>query len=94
MATGLRPMDSAAISESFTARIAEPQAERDRRQNANTSTPVSTMASSATPRSPNGRPASCGCGTPMMPFWPPVRSRHSTRLFSTTKAKAMVIMAR
>ena len=30
----------------------------------------------------------------MMPFCPPVRLRHSTMPFSTTKPKAIVIIAR
>src|SRR6185369_12144050 len=50
IATGLRPTDSAATSESFTARIAEPQAERDRHQKPSTNSAHSAMANSATPR--------------------------------------------
>ena len=52
------------------------------------------MASSATPRSPKVAPNALMVGTPMMPFWPPVRSRHSAAPFSTTKPKAMVTIAR
>ena len=94
MATGFRPTDSAATSESFTARIAEPQEERCSRQKPSTSSAHSAIASSATPRSPNLVPNASMVGTPMMPFWPPVTVFHSAAPFSTTKPKAMVTIAR
>ena len=93
-ATGLSPTDSAATSESFTARIAAPQEERARRVKAKSTSAQAAMASSATPRSPRSVPKTWGEGTPMIPFWPPVSPRHSAAAFSTTKPKAMVTMAR
>ena len=93
-ATGFNPIDSAAISESFTARIAAPQSLRASRENAYTSTAAAAIDSRATPRSPNANPNAATVGMPMIPFWPPVRPLHSTALCSTMKPKAIVTIAR
>src|SRR4051812_23889561 len=93
-ATGLSPIDSAAISESFTARIDEPHDDRASRENPKSTSAHSAIDSRATPRSPNALLESCTVGTLMMPFWPPVRPRHSAVAFSMTKPNAIVTIAR
>src|SRR5688572_10467303 len=93
-ATGLRPTDSAAVSESLTARIAAPQLDLERRQNASSTTAATTIVASATPRSPNDWPKIAGDGIPMIPFCPPVTPRHSTATYSTMKPNAIVTIAR
>jgi len=90
IAIGSRPIDCAATSESFTARIAAPH--RLRASSAKNAVAIAarTIAASATSRSP--MPA--GRGMPMMPFCPPVSPRHSTAACSTMKPKAIVTIAR
>src|SRR5499426_2744083 len=61
-ATGFSPIDSAAVSESFTARIAAPQSLFASRHEAPRRTAVTTIAMSATPRSPKASPSTDGDG--------------------------------
>ena len=93
-ASGFRPIDSAAVSESRTARSAAPQVPLASRAQAARPTPTAASASSATARSPCASAPSDGAAMPMMPFCPPVRSRISTMPCSTMKPKAIVIIAR
>jgi hypothetical protein len=83
-------MDSAATSESFTARIALPQRLRASSQKPAVPSAASAMLASAMPRSPMPP----GGVIPMMPFCPPVTPRHSTAACSTMKPKAIVTIAR
>ena len=94
IATGSRPIDSAAVSVSRTARIAAPHRLRASRQKPKVTTAARTMLRMATPRSPIAAFPMPGCAIPMIPFWPPVTLRHSTARCSTTKPKAMVTIAR
>ena len=92
--TGLSPTDSAAVSESLTARMARPSGLIVSFQYIHVARAASARPAMATPRSPMLTPKAVSGGTPMMPFCPPVRPRHSTAPCSTMKPKAMVIIAR
>ena len=67
--TGVEPIDSAATSESFTARIAAPRSLRARSQNAAAAPRRARWPASATPRSPIPPERRA---MPMIPFCPPV----------------------
>ena len=94
IASGLTPIDPAAISESRTARIASPHPLCASRLYSANTIAISRMATTAMPRSPSDQPAIDGYGMFISPFWPPVTLSHSTAVNSTTKANAIVTIAR
>ena len=92
--TGFSPTDSAAVSESRTARMARPSGLAVSFQYIQVRSAANARPVSATLRSPMLMPKAVSGGTPMMPFWPPVSARHSTAACSTMKPNAMVTIAR